>query len=176
MKKLLLFALIVISLFATSCRSSKKFVPRAVNTINSVELKELNLERKDYQVLNTLTAEATIECDYDDDEVTIREIEGEFEVEIENPNVLTEREITIHKGIIRLGYLANDYESLRIVYEPEFLVRNLAIYRLINMAKTIDADGVIEPIVSTSVEESGRNRYIYKTTVQAKAIKLTTNK
>ncbi len=48
-------------------------------------------------------------------------------------------------------------------------------YRLINVAKTNGADGIIEPIVSTNVEQSGKDDILYKTTVEAKIIKLHTN-
>ncbi|MBO8429009.1 MAG: hypothetical protein IAC68_03630, partial [Bacteroidetes bacterium] len=47
-------------------------------------------------------------------------------------------------------------------------------YRLINVAKTNGADGIIEPIISTNIEQSGKD-ILYKTNVEAKIIRLHTN-
>ena len=54
------------------------------------------------------------------------------------------------------------------------MVRNLAIYRIINAAKVRGADGIIEPVISTNVEQRGRD-IVLKTTVSAKLIKLKTD-
>lgn len=56
MKKIFWGIVAIISM--TSCAT--QIIPRAVNTVNAVSLSELNLERKDYQILNTVSAEATI--------------------------------------------------------------------------------------------------------------------
>ena len=39
----------------------------------------------------------------------------------------------------------------------------------------MDADGVIEPVISTSAEQTKNTEITFKTTVQAKCIKLKTN-
>ena len=77
------------------------------------------------------------------------------------------------KGIVRIGLLKNDYmrEDLYLEADPYWFSRNMAIYRLINAAKMAGADGIIEPIVSTNVEQVGR-KIIFKTTVSGKLIKL----
>ena len=49
------------ALLLVSCGSQRMLVvPRAVNTINTAAIEELNLERGDYEALNTISAEATI--------------------------------------------------------------------------------------------------------------------
>jgi len=74
-----------------------------------------------------------------------------------------------------LGYLSNDYDNelFDIGPYPHWIVRRLAIYRLINAAKISGGDGVIEPIISTNVEQ-GRSSHdiVLKTTVSAKLIKI----
>jgi len=78
-------------------------------------------------------------------------------------------------GIVRLGYLSNDYSEqlMDIPPYPHWLVRRIAIYRLINAAKVAGADGVIEPIISTNIEQGATKKdIIYKTTVSAKLIKI----
>ena len=69
----------------------------------------------------------------------------------------------------------NDYENelFDIPPHPHWIVRRLAIYRLINAAKVAGADGVIEPIISTNVAQGRRSRdIVYKTTVSAKLVKI----
>ena len=57
MKKLLFLIAAAVSL--ASC-GTQVIVPKALNTVNSVSLDELNLEREDYDILNTITAEAVV--------------------------------------------------------------------------------------------------------------------
>ena len=58
MKKSFILITILGALALSSCKLA--IVPKAINTINSVSLEELNLERKDYKVLNTITADASV--------------------------------------------------------------------------------------------------------------------
>lgn len=163
------------AMFMSSCRSALSVIPQATNTINSVDLKELNLERKDYIVLNTVNAEATITAHFSDDNVKVEDPNGEFSLTWEKDKKTGIWSPDRIKGIVRLGYLSNDYENelFDIGPYPHWIVRRLAIYRLINAAKMAGGDGVIEPIISTNVEQGrGRNDIIYKTTVSAKLIKI----
>ncbi len=176
MKKILLGLLLVV--IGTSCSSNKLLIiPKAVNTVNAVSLKELNLERKDYDILNTVTAEATI---------VYSEGNGGNIRRINCPDEDFSLTHSYHKktgwhctfrGIVKLGYLANDYSlPNEMIANPEEVARRLAIYRLINQANLVGADGVIEPIISTSVDnaKSGKttNSVVFKSTVSAKLIKL----
>ena len=80
-----------------------------------------------------------------------------------------------YEGIARFGFLNNDYDHVFTdVVAPEYIVRNLAIYRLINQAKIRGADGVVEPIISTSAEDQG-SKIVFKSTVSAKLMKLNTD-
>lgn len=163
------------AMFMTSCRSALSVIPQATNTINSVDLKELNLERKDYIVLNTVNAEATLTAHFSDDNVKVEDPSGEFSLTWEKDKKTGIWSPDRIKGIVRLGYLSNDYENelFDIGPYPHWIVRRLAIYRLINAAKMAGGDGVIEPIISTNVEQGrGRNDIVYKTTVSAKLIKI----
>lgn len=175
-KKLQLFAIVVLCTIAlSSCRSALSVIPQATNTVNTVDLAELNLERKDYIVLNTVSAEATLNAHFSDNLVRVDDPSGEFSltwVKDKNSGAWAPKTI---KGIVRLGYLSNDYENelFNIGPYPHWIVRRLAIYRLINAAKIAGGDGVIEPIISTNVEQGkSRNDIVYKTTVSAKLIKI----
>lgn len=157
---------------------AQKIIPQAVNTINSVNLNELNLKHgADYTIMNTITAEATVL--YNErrkgEVITIREGDGEFIIVYTFDRETQKWARTDFDGIARFGYLSNDYgQTFSTSINPEYVVRNIAIYRLINQAKVRGADGVIEPVVSTNVEQLGKD-IVFKTTVSAKMIKLNTD-
>lgn len=183
MKKHLLLSMVVMAstILLTSCFGLKKaavpnmIIPIATNTINSVGLSELNLKHgTDYTVLNTVTAEATIlyTTHKKGREVSIKEENGEFEIRWKYDEESREWYREDFEGIARYGFLSNDYARVNTKeIAPEDIVRNLAIYRLINQAKVRGVDGVIEPVISTNAEASGKN-IIFKTTVSAKLMKL----
>ncbi len=52
----------------------------------------------------------------------------------------------------------------------------MALYRLVNLAREYGADAVIEPTISTNVEQTGTRSITYKSTVTAKIIKLKTDR
>lgn len=177
MKKLSIFAIIAFcAIVMTSCKMY--IIPKAINTVNSVSLEELNLDRKDYIVLNTITSEATINFTQTGRKLIIEEANGEFRMVFRRP-LFSKYYIYDDKkfsGIARFGFLSNDYEGkvrdIREGAQPEYIARELAIYRLINACKMAGGDGVIEPIISTNVEQSGLRGLVFKTTVSAKVIKL----
>jgi hypothetical protein len=183
-QKLFLFATLVsVALTTTSCFKHQQVpqslvVPKAINTINSVGLEELNLKHgTDYTIVNTVTADATILYSEQKkgQQITLKEENGEFRLVYRFNSESGHWFLIDFDGIARFGFLNNDYGqvSLREVY-PEDVVRNLAIYRLINASKVRGADGVIEPVVSTNVEQRGRE-IVFKTTVSAKLVKLKTD-
>lgn len=151
-------------------------IPIATNTINSVGLRELNLKHgTDYTVLNTVTAEATViyTIHKKGKKISIKEENGEFEIVWNYDEKSKKMFREDFEGIARFGFLSNDYDDVSTnKIAPEYTARNLAIYRLINQAKVRGADGVIEPVISTNAESSGRNVVIFKTTVSAKLMKL----
>ena len=181
-KILVLATMMAATLTMTSCFGPKKMtqriVPTAVNTINSVGLSELNLKHgSDYTIVNTVTADATIIYSEQrkGEQVTLREENGECKLVYRFDSEQEKWGLIDFDGIARFGFLSNDEGrvSLREA-NPEYVSRNLAIYRLINKSKVNGADGVIEPVISTNVEQSGRE-IVFKTTVSAKLIKLKTD-
>lgn len=178
-----LIILAAVSMSLNSCFLMKKstpkmIIPEAVNTINSVQLRELNLKHgSDYTILNTVTAEATVifSTQRKSYQITIEEENKEFKVVWKYDSDNDKWYCADYEGIARFGYLSNDYSATHTDWiAPEYTARNLAIYRLINASKVRGADGVIEPIISTNVEERGKDIY-FKTTVSAKLIKLKTD-
>ena len=150
-------------------------MPIAVNTINSVGLKELNLQHgTDYTIMNTVSADATViyTTHKKGKQISIEEYDGEFKIEWSKDKDSGKMYRSDYEGIARFGFFGNDYGRVFMdEVAPEYIVRNLAIYRLINQAKVRGADGVIKPIISTSAEDKG-NKIVFKTTVSAKLMKL----
>lgn len=179
-KKIFLTAASAIAVLAmTSCSSQYQVIPQAINTVNSVNLSELRLNHEtDYTILNTITADATVKrtSNKKGENVTIEEGNGEFKIEFKRDPKGKSYIIEDFDGIGRFGFLTNDYDPEKIVLtSPEQTARQLAIYRIINAAKVMGADGIIEPIVSTNVEGHGNKRkgeIVFKTTVSAKPVKL----
>ena len=177
MKKILLCAVMLLICFTAVGKKKAFIIPKAVNTVNVVTLKELNLTRADYKILNTVTAEAAII--YTENKkgsvCTLRGADEDFYVKytFDKEGDLEEEEFS---GVLRFGYLYNDYKINNGIISPEEMARRLAIYRLINIVQLEGADGVVEPVISTNVENTSNKREcILKTTVRAKLVKLTSN-
>ena len=180
MKKLI-WALALMPLFI-SCSTPRMMIPRAVNTISTASLQDLNLVRSDYEIFQTVTAEASIRYWQNNQGTAIEmtcpdEDFGLYYAQNKKKKKGETGWTCKFRGVLKLGYLKNDYlgENTDIV-QPEELVRRLAMYRIINAAKEYGADGVIEPIISTNVEQVGREEVLFRTTVSAKLIKLKTNR
>lgn len=181
-KKLIIASMTMACMFTmTSCFGPRKMVekriPVAINTVNSVGLRELNLTHgKDYSIVSTITSEATVIFSEQKrgEQVTLREENGEFKIIFKYDSNFDEWRCTDFEGIARYGFLNNDYDQVFLTKNPEYVVRNLAIYRLINASKVRGADGVIEPVISTNAEQRGKE-IVFKTTVSAKLIKLKTD-
>lgn len=171
--------MLAVTLMMTSCFTHRAMpdveMPIAINTVNSVGLRELNLQHgTDYTIVNTVSADATIiyTTHKKGKQISIAEENGEFKIAWKLDEKSGKMYRDDYEGIARFGFLSNDYDRVFTnVIAPEYIVRNLAIYRLINQAKVRGADGVIEPVVSTSAEARG-NDVIFKTTVTAKLMKL----
>lgn len=175
MNKKNLFLAAILAIAMTSCRSALSVIPQATNTVASISFNDLDLQRTDYIIVNTVTAEASLTAHFSDFSVKVEDPDGEFSLTWNKNNKTGEWEPNSIKGLVCLGYLSNDYddELFNIPPYPHWIVRRLAIYRLINAAKIAGGDGVIEPVISTNVEQGKSSReIIYKTTVSAKIIKI----
>ncbi len=173
-----LFAIAIVAVAMSSCRSV--VVPKAVNTVHPVGWEELNLTRKDYIILNTVSADASVSWSETSKRLKISDESGEFVATFKKQKIKTpfggksiDFSLKDVKGIVRIGLLKNDYDldDLGLQADPFWFSRNIAAYRLINAAKMAGADGIIEPIVSTNIEQIGR-KVVFKTTVSGKLIKL----
>lgn len=178
-RRFVILSMLASTVMMTSCFSHKTVsdieMPIAINTINSVGLKELNLKHgEDYTITNTVSEEAVIvyTTKKKGKLITISEQNGEFQITWKLNEKTGKMYRDDYDGVARFGFLSNDYGHVSTnVISPEYIVRNLATYRLINQAKVRGADGVIEPIISTNAEDNG-NSIVFKATVTAKLMKL----
>lgn len=173
MKKL--FVLLLCTVALASCNTTSRIIiPRAMNTINTVRLADLNLTRSDYEILNTIESEAIVEYEWSNYYYDVKVSGDDFSVlYTKNGN---EWYIKTCSGILKLGYLSGDHINDHTLPIPEDIGSHLAIYRLINIAKQSGGDAVIEPTIATSLEQTKENTVVYKTIVTAKLIKIKTNR
>ncbi|MCH5175967.1 MAG: hypothetical protein J1F40_08780 [Prevotellaceae bacterium] len=157
-----------------SCSSNKAVViPRAISSIGTATLEDLNLQRSDYEVINTITAEATVSYETNKSG-TVVTIAGE-DFRLTYTKDKKKGWTCKYSGILKAGYMKNEYSGTRVEMEdPAEIVHRLAIYRLVSQVKAIGGDGVIAPSILTNVEQSNDIIY-FRTTASAKAIKLKSN-
>ena len=168
--------------FVTSCMGPQ-MVGRS--TINTVTWDDLSVKRVDYEVLSRVTATATIT--YDGSRRRKPKIMGENN---EFLIIIKPFGPVIDFGVLKFGYLTGDIGRTTEVQkglfkkggivtyipaDPEVIARQLAVYRIINEAKAIGADALIEPIISSDVASVGRRTNVIKTTVSAKAVVIKTD-
>ena len=156
----------------TSCFSSREslIVPRAVSTITTGSLKDLNLQRGDYQIINTVTAEASIACKSNKSgtEISIIGVDDDFRLEYTKDKKGGWK--GQFSGVVRAGYMDDAFSTTEVeVFDPAEIANRLAIYRLISQVKLVGGDAMLTPAILTETEQKGNTIY-YKTTASAKAI------
>jgi predicted RNA-binding protein with PUA-like domain/uncharacterized protein YbjQ (UPF0145 family) len=182
--KILFFTFCISTLVINSCTTELYTIGRS--TINTVTFSQLELERDDYEILRTVTATATLNVTMNMGVMEIREENNEFSLSISSSTK------KLNSGVLKFGYLTNDIgrtsatvasgllgKSTQVVtyipQDPEEISRRLAKYRLINEAKALGADGIIEPVISSDIAAISKNKVIIKTTASAKVLVLKTD-
>lgn len=174
MKKVI-FAIALVAVLA-SCSSKKDMViPRAISTIGTASLNDLNLQRHDYEVINTVTAEATVsyKVNKDGTHIIITGEDDDFQLDYTKDKKKGWR--CKFAGILKAGYLQNISSTTNVEREdPAEIVHRLALYRLISQVKAVGGDGMVAPTILTNVEQNDNVVY-FRTTTSAKAVKLKAN-
>lgn len=155
-------------------------IPQAVSTVKSVSFDELNLTNKDYAILDRIEASARIEMTISNDEYSVKDPEGSFELEFARDPNTGKFVLNDFEGVVRAGFLTSGKFSEIDPRRPEEIAHAMAMYRIINLIKEQGADGIIEPVFSTNIEQTsshrGRVTVTYLTTVSGKAVRLNTTK
>lgn len=130
----------------------------------------------EYTIMQTVSATACVRSDNNKRARVISEKGGEFKV-VYRRKVVDNKSWLIYDdsdGIIRLGYLGGIVSSSTSDYfYAEEIVRRLAIYRLINIAKEYGADAVLAPTIITTATPV-RKDIEYTTEISAKLVKIKT--
>ena len=179
MKKIIqtIIAVLVLGFVMSSCKALEKslVIPTAMSSVSKVVvLKDLNMERNDYQIINTETAEAVVyyENYKSGKKFEISESNGEYSLEF-TENKVGNYDIR-YSGIVKYGCLSADDKGIDYAHpRVADFARGLAAYRLINSVQDQGADGIIEPIISVKVGQDGR-RVVFTATISAKLIKIKT--
>lgn len=179
MKKKLVRSIMVLCflLCVASTYAQSSLIPTtAISNMPIVSIKDMNLNRSDYVILKSVSASAVVNSDNRRTRRSIYEENREFTliydiIKIDGKRYL---EYETCEGVIRLGYLGstNIYNSESNYIPAEEIVRRLALYRLINLAKEYGADALFEPTITTTATSVGKT-LMYKTDASAKLIKIT---
>ena len=168
-------ALVVVSaaMLLHSCGGGRSymFIPHSVSSASAVTVENLNLSKGDYDVLKTVTESASVVCEYKNSEIIITDGDGNFSYVFKNDGLTKGWSLERFSGMASFGYFTADHEStLTVVPSPQEFARRVAMSRIIETARDYNADGVIEPVTITKVENLSHNKVEYTTTVSAKLI------
>ena len=159
-----------------SCSTQKETViPRIVSTIGTATFEDLNLQRNDYEIIKTITAEAAVsyEANRAHTNILISGVDDDFKLEYTKDK--KEGWKCKYNGILKYGYIQNNFPATRTdMVSPEEIVYRLAIYRLVSQIKSMGGDGMVAPSVVTRIEQKGDVVYFYAT-AEAKSVKLKAN-
>lgn len=159
-------------LFLTSCGGQKNLIiPHAVSTANAISMGSLNLNKGQYEILNTVTETASVSVKYSYNGMTIKSLEGDFAYWF-GFKPKTGWYLNKFSGTAQFGYLANEPGINSDFPDAEEFARRVAISKLIDVIKDYGADGALEPIVTTRATNSGKNEVEYHATASAKIVKI----
>lgn len=160
------------TLSLTSCSGVRNLVvPHAVSSADAIPATALNLVKSDYDILSSITETASVIAKYTGQSLTIKSGDGDFAYyfSFDKKNGWSLRKFS---GTATFGYLQSEVASPEAMPEAEEFARRVAIARLIETVKDYGADGVLEPIVTTRVSNSGHNTVEYQASVTAKIVKI----
>lgn len=150
----------------------------AVSNIPVLSISDLSNGGSDqFVIMKSVSATSDIYSDNNKKSRVIWEKNGEFKVSYQR-KVIDNKAWLIYddsEGIIRLGYLGGIVSSNNHDYfYAEEIVRRLAIYRLINIAREYGADAVLSPTIVTRAIPIKKD-IEYVSEISAKLIKVKSN-
>ena len=166
-------SVIFCSMLLASCAAPRTFIPYARSSVSTESL----VPGKNYEIVDTITAEAVVAVSSKSDRFEIEADSGDF---LNVCNVTKNEGIKYNleksKGILLFGFV----EGLDLG-EPDpcdgnSVASGLAAYKLINEIKNSGADGIVAPMISVDVEETGSGFFsrtlTYKVVITAKLVKI----
>lgn len=173
--KRIIFIMTALAMLASCSTQKEMVIPRVVSTIGTATFEDLNLQRNDYEIINTVTTEATVsfETNKSGTKIIISGVDDDFQLEYTKDK--KEGWMCKYTGILKYGYIQNNFPETKVNFvSPEEIVYRLAVYRLVSQMKSAGGDGLVAPSVVTRIEQQG-NMVYFHATAEAKAVKLKAN-
>lgn len=175
-KTLFLSVSLFLLLGISSCgKKDYLLIPHSVSEIHPVLVKDLDLKRTDYVILKNITESSSVVCKYEGNRLTISDRDGIFKYKFKF-DANNGWNLDSFSGIASFGYFTDNFEPKEIKsLTGEEFARHQAMAKVIAAARDYDADGVIEPIITTTAVNLGHNEVEYTSTVSAKLIVINAN-
>lgn len=173
MKKTLCFmAVIFCSMILASCAAPRTYVPYARSSVSTESL----VPGKNYEIIKTIAAEAVVAVSSKKGTLEIEPDSGEF---LNICNVADEGvkyNVEKSKGILLYGLVEGLDLGDPDPCDGNSMASGLAAYKLIKEIKNSEADGIVAPMISVDVEETGTGFFsrtvTYKVVITAKLVKI----
>jgi len=175
MKKIYFYTLILCAIAMSSCKL--QVVPQAMSSVDALRIKDLHLEQNDYQIIQQDTVNATIVYHQPGKHKhIIKELNGDFSAKYRRDKATKKYYLKKFVGVARFGYLNNELTDMKQFSEmsPAEVVRQLAIYKLIQDCQQAGGDSMIEPIINVDIQKVGTEIF-FTANASAKFIKINTN-
>lgn len=155
----------------SSCGGARNLlIPHAVSTGPVSTIHDLGLKSGQYDILNTVTETASVRCEYKGNTIRIVSGDGEFSYKFS----FDEKKgwhLDSFQGAAALGYFATDIENVTSdVPRPEEFSRRVAMAKILKAVTDYNADGIVEPVVTTNATNAGDRTVEYTSTVRAKLV------
>lgn len=175
MRQLTLLCAFVCTISSVHAWAQELIPATAISTMPVASVEDMSVGRQEFVVFNTVKASAIVQSDNNKRSRQIKEDKNEFSITYNIVKINGKRYLDYKdcEGVIRLGYLggSNVYNSDADYMSAEEIVRRLAIYRLIGLAKEYGADALFEPTITTTVSSS-KKQIVYNSEISAKLIKI----
>lgn len=171
-KNIFLILSCVTMMVLSSCSGTRNLiVPHGVNTADAIPASALNLKNGEYDILQTVSESASVTAQYKGNSLTIKSGDGDFSYNFDF-DTRTGWTMKSFKGTATLGYFLTENTTVDGMPQAEEFARRVAIAKLIELVKDYGADGILEPIITTRVSNSGKNTVEYQATATAKIVKI----
>ena len=162
----------VVMMALSSCNGTKNLVvPHGVNTADAIPASALNLQKGQYDILQTISESASVTAQYKGTSLTIKSGDGAFAYYFTFDNK-TGWTLKSFSGTATLGYYLTEESTVGDMPQAEEFARRVAIAKLIEQVKDYGGDGILEPIITTRVSNAGDKTVEYQATATAKIVKI----
>jgi len=167
----ILMAMCVMTLMLASCGGSRNLlIPHSVSTAPVSTIRDLGLKPGEFDILKTVSETASVRCEYKGSTIKITSGDGDFSYKFEfDPK--TGWELDSFQGAAELGYFSADLTEVENhAPRPEEFSRRVAMARIIKAVTDYNADGIVEPVLTTVSRNEGDRTVEYTSTVRAKLV------